>query len=102
MNFIVQKRDNNSIYFTMPPAKYSAIASIIAKKDGYVDSEPLIIDNSFYWEKIEDPELEYLASHTFYLKSAPPPSNLWMWFLAILVIVIVVVIALVIFIRRHR
>jgi hypothetical protein len=66
-NFTIGNR-NQSLYFMMPPPHYSAKAYIYAKKNGYQDSTPLVIDNSFYWERIREPGLEYLTEHTFYLK----------------------------------
>jgi len=67
VNFTIQNR-NQSLYFTMPPPNYSAKAYIYAKKNGYLDSTPLVIDSSFYWERMREPGLEYLTEHTFYLK----------------------------------
>ena len=71
VNFTIQNR-NQSLYFAMPPSNYSAKAYIYAKKNGYLDSTPLVIDSSFYWERMREPDLEYLTEHTFYLK----PSGL--------------------------
>ena len=104
VDFEVQKRDSNSIYFTMPPRGYSAKAHIVAKKDGYVDSESLTIDNSFYWEKIDDPELEYLVSHTFYLDpvSASREIDWYIWFLVILAVVIIIIVVVVFLFRRRN
>ena len=68
VDFTIRKKDDGSLYFTMPPRSYSAKAYIYANKDGYYDSEPLVIDSLFYWEKIEEPDLEYLTEHAFYLK----------------------------------
>ena len=67
MNFKIRKNADGALYFTMPPPRYSAKAYIFAKKEGYFDSEALVIDTSFYWDKIEEPKLEYLVEYTFYL-----------------------------------
>ena len=66
-DFKVGLNEDGYLYFVMPPPKYSAKAYIFAKKDGYVDSAPLVIDQAFYWDRIEQPGLEYFAEHTFEL-----------------------------------
>jgi hypothetical protein len=68
VDFTIRKKDNGLLYFTMPPRSYSSKAYIYAKKDGYYDRAPLVIDSLFYWEKIEERGLEHLIEHTFYLK----------------------------------
>ncbi|UCG56053.1 MAG: fibronectin type III domain-containing protein [Phycisphaerales bacterium] len=70
VDFTIRKKDDGSLYFTMPPRSYSAKAYIYAKKNGYHDSTPLVMDSSFYWEKIQEPGLQYLTEHTSYLTPA--------------------------------
>ena len=67
VDFTIQNR-NQSLYFMMPPPNYSAKAYIYAKKSGYHDSTALVIDSSFYWERMREPGTEYLTEHTFHLK----------------------------------
>ena len=54
---------NVSITLSLLPSK----AYVYAEKSGYLTSEPLLINSTFYWETISQPR-EVLLNHTFYLQ----------------------------------
>ncbi|MGA1870342.1 MAG: dockerin type I domain-containing protein [bacterium] len=67
-DFVVSYFDDikDSIYFSMAPfPSYSTTAFITPIKAGYCDPHPLIITNSFYWDRIENSD--HIIHHTFYL-----------------------------------
>ena len=67
------------IYFEMPPPSYSVKAYITAAAPG-LESEPLVIDNQWYWETIVTlREGDYLIEHTFISERADELGDLFDW-----------------------
>ncbi|MCK4367130.1 MAG: right-handed parallel beta-helix repeat-containing protein [Thermoplasmata archaeon] len=67
---------NKSIYFSMAPyPQHNSTAYISPFKAGHCGVTPLVINNSYYWDRMNTSS--YIANHTFYLDRCRPGDDMY-------------------------